>query len=724
MGRSLMKSGDTHRRKMAAVSREKASREREIGPTPDIASVQRRSRCRKSLRLFCETYNPESFWMPWSADHLRAIGRIEEAVIHGALYAFAEPRGNGKTSRVRMAALWALAYAYRRYVFVIGANTEKAEATLTALKIYCRFLPLFAADFPEISHAAQALGGIANRATGQTSEGQSTLIEWAKDRIVLPTVAPPRNWPKKWALRADGMVPTSGAAVSASGLTGEGIRGSLLTLNTGESIRPDLVLLDDPQTPESARSPTQNATRTSLVSADVLGMAGPGRSIAAVMPCTVIEPGDMVDTLLNRERNPLWRGERTRMLATMPTNLAAWDKYFETYAACALKEPPDYATANAAYESNRAELDEGASASWAERKLPTEVSAVQHAMHLYYRDKRTFLAEYQNDPRPADEGNEARPIDSDFVREKVNQCDRGKVPVNCSRLTAFLDPNQEIVIWAVVGWDERFGPSVVDYGAFPKQMLNRFDAKNPLPSLSGKWPENALEARVYAGLAGAATDVLGRNYPRADGTGEPLRVELCLVDSGWGPMAEHIHQWCRETPYRDRVKASRGRFVGATKAPLTTWKPGPGDRKGDGWILKAGGAKYGKEVLFDANQWKSFVAERCRMPMGTTGGLTLFGGNSAVHGLFCEHLAAEFPKRATSDGRTVDEWQVRPGRPDNDYFDCLVGCSVAASVLGLRFDASANALAAAKAKAKPVSLRALQERNRKAKAQRQYAEAR
>jgi hypothetical protein len=95
--------------------------------------------------------------------------------------------------------------------------------------------------------------------------------------VVLPTVAPPANWPRHWPLRADGMVPTSGAVVSASGLTGEGIRGSLLTLTTGEMVRPDLVLLDDPQTHESAHSQTQNVTREQLVGADVLGMAGPGQ---------------------------------------------------------------------------------------------------------------------------------------------------------------------------------------------------------------------------------------------------------------------------------------------------------------------------------------------------------------------------------------------------------------------------------------------------------------
>src|SRR5262245_10104363 len=325
---------------------------REIAPLPEIANVRRRSRCRRSLKLFCEVYNPGAFSLSWSADHMKAIARIEEAVLLGALYAYALPRGSGKTTLLRMAALWALSYGHRRYVFSIGANQEKAGDTLAAVKTWMRFLPDYVADFPEVGYPANRLGGIAQRAGGQLCEGEPTLIEWGKERIILATVLPPGNWPRGWPRRSDGVAPTSGAVLSASGLTGDGIRGSLLTLTTGETIRPDLVLLDDPQTSESSNSPTQNVTRERLVSADVLGMAGPGRSISAMMAATVISPGDMVDNLLDRTKHPLWRGERTRLLKSMPGNLDAWERYREVWARCALKEPPDFAEANAHYRTH------------------------------------------------------------------------------------------------------------------------------------------------------------------------------------------------------------------------------------------------------------------------------------------------------------------------------------------------------------------------------------
>jgi len=38
--------------------------------------------------------------------------------------------------------------------------------------------------------------------------------------------------------------------------------------------------------------------------------------------------------------------------------------------------------------------------------------------------------------------------------------------------------------------------------------------------------------------------------------------------------------------------------------------------------------------------------------------------------------------RTEARGRVVDEWKIRAGSPDNHWFDCLVGCAVAASIQG------------------------------------------
>lgn len=694
---------DVYRERQAGISRARSQKGREIGAIPDIEDPQRREACSRSLKLFCETYNPEAFALGWSNDHLRAIDRIQEAATLGALFAYAMARGSGKTTIARHGALWAALNAICRYVFVIGANSTKAVDTLESLKTLIRFSGTLAADYPEVAWPARCLQGIANRATGQTCQGESTLIDWSGDVVVFPTVPPPSNWPKHWPLRADGMVPTSGIVIATSGLTGEGIRGSLKSLTTGEMVRPDFVLLDDPQTPESARSPVQNQVREQLVSADVLGMAGPGKKIAAVMPCTVIEPGDMVDRILNRTKHPLWRGERTGILKSLPTNLEAWDHYFDVYRRSAQLEPPDFRESNAYYRTHQATLETGAEASWEARKLPDEVSAIQHAMHLRFRDPFAFAAEYMNDPKPL-HAIASSVVDAEALAQKTTNLGRFRVPRSCTRLTAFIDVGVHVLWYAVVAWDERFGGSVVDYGPYPDQSRGYFAAADARPTLSelegmaGK-PQEAV---IYAGLARVAARILDRPYVQEE-TGTELRVERCPVDANWGPGTDVVYEFCRRDPHAGVLIPSHGKFVGASSTPMSAWQKRDGEQVGPGWrISPAEGARRGRKVTFDTNRWKSFLAERLRTSPGAPGCLWLFAGDAETHRMFADHCTAEYPVavQRQAGGMTVDEWKDRPGR-DNHLWDCLVGCTVAASIQGLRWDSGTPAGAAPALPKKP-----------------------
>jgi hypothetical protein len=711
---------DDVRETQAEISRRKSSQRREIGAVPPIKSPRRRMRCRKSLRLFCETYNPEAFTLAWSEEHLRVLARIEEAATLGALYAMAMPRGSGKSTICRMASLWILSYAICRYLFVIGANADKAEDTLATLKTLIRFLPTYAADFPEIAHPAIALGGIANRASGQTCQGHSTLIEWAGDRLVLPTVPPPANWTKACSarpLRADGMAPTSGLVVSTSGLTGDGIRGSLLTLSTGELLRPDFVLLDDPQTNESAHSKTQNATREQLVAADVLGMAGPDRAIAAVMPCTVIAKGDFVDRILDRQKHPLWRGERMRLLRTMPANLRAWSDYFEVYTACAQLEPPDFTESNRYYVERRAVLDEGAVASWPERKLDTEVSAIQHAMHLYCRDQAAFWSEYQNDPIDEQSAAVSKKLDADQVKRRVNHIPRLVVPRESTRLVAFIDCGLDLLWYAIAGLDERFSGGLVDYGWWPAQPKEYFAKTNPPVTLGDLYPNHDKDQLLYAALRDLTATILGRSYVRHQAD-DQVKVDRCLVDEGWNDKV--VYQFCRESPFASILMPSKGhvpKSLGHT--PMARWAARAGERAAKpgqpSWRVGPVGSGKGRHTIFEANEWKSFTAERLTTRPGGSGCLQLFGDESTNHAMFADHCTAEFATAVTVDGRRHERWQMKATRDDNDLWDCAVGCMVAAAIGGLEWSADkAKAAAPPKPAEEDVPWSELQRRQNQA----------
>src|SRR5262245_12156166 len=68
---------DTHREAAADRAREKSRKGRDIGPIPAIADIERRRACTRDLKLFCQTYNPEAFYLPWSDTQIAEVKRME-----------------------------------------------------------------------------------------------------------------------------------------------------------------------------------------------------------------------------------------------------------------------------------------------------------------------------------------------------------------------------------------------------------------------------------------------------------------------------------------------------------------------------------------------------------------------------------------------------------------------------------------------------------------------
>ncbi|MBN1513726.1 MAG: phage terminase large subunit family protein [Phycisphaerae bacterium] len=271
---------------------------RDIGELPAVVNPERKARAERDFRFFCESYLPFTFHLPWSPDHLKVIAKIEQAVLHGGLFAMAMPRGSGKTSICECACIWAVLYGHREFVCLVGSDEGHAMDMLDSMKTELDGNDLLLEDFPEVVYPIQCLDGIANRCSGQIYQGERTHIGWTAREIVLPTMPGSK---------------ASGAIIKVAGITGR-IRGMKFKRADGQSVRPSLVVIDDPQTNESARSLSQCATRESILAGAVLGLAGPGKKIAGVMPCTVIHPGDMADNILSREKHPEWNGERTKMV--------------------------------------------------------------------------------------------------------------------------------------------------------------------------------------------------------------------------------------------------------------------------------------------------------------------------------------------------------------------------------------------------------------------------
>ena len=636
---------------------------RDIGELPEVVNPERKKRCRTNFRMFCEEYFPETFSLEWSPDHLKAIHKIETAVLKGGLFALAMPRGSGKSSLTEVAAIWAMLYGHREFIMLIGATESAALELLDSLMTEFEINEHLAADFPEVCYPIQQLDGIANRCAGQLYHGERTRITWTSNEIVLPTI-------KGSA--------ASGIVVRVAGITGR-IRGMKYKRPDGRSVRPSLVVIDDPQTSESAGSLEQTRKRIRVLAGDILGLAGPGQKISGIMPCTIIRPGDMADIILNRQTHPDWNGERTKMVYEFPKNMKLWEKYAEIRAE-ALREEGNFRRATEFYEAHRAEMDEGAKVSWEARYNHDEISALQHAMNLKFQDEVAFQAEYQNDPLPEDTGGEEI-LSIDAICAKINGIPHNKVPLACDRITLFIDVQKALLFYVVTAWAENFTGSVIDYGAWPDQHRREFSLADANPTIQSEFPRAGLEGGLYAALTALTDDLLGREWEREDGA--VLKIERALIDANWGQSTEVVYQFCRESRFAGVVLPSHGRYVGASSKPMTEYRKQPGDRLGFNWMMPSVAKKRAvRHVIFDSNFWKSFVHARLAVAIGDKGSLTLYGRIPGVHQLLAEHLTAEYRVKTSGRGRTVDEWKLKPEHHDNHWLDCLAGCAVCGSMLG------------------------------------------
>lgn len=663
--------GQAHRDREAARRRETSKSVKEVGPLPGVVDQARKDRGRTSLRAFAEDYFPRRFKHAFAEPHLVAIASMETCTDRGGKFAAGMPRGMGKTTLAEVAVIRAIVYGFRRFVMLVCATTPLAKRRLKQILKEFEANKLLADDFPEACHCIRKLERVHQRAKAQELDGKPTLMEINSNSIVLPTI--------------DGS-PCSGSIIVVAGMGGA-VRGQNVLGPDGEPLRPDMVLLDDVQTRQSATSPTQTVARESMILDDILSSAGGDVEIAAVMLCTVIATGDLSDRFLSREVRPEWQGVRTRMLEVWPKNMTKWDEYAEVRRE-SFRSGDRGQRANAFYEANREALDDGARVSWESRKKPDEVSAIQSAMNLFYDNPRGFKAEYQNEPETIADAS-AKRLNPVAVAKALSGLPRHAIPRECTRLVAFVDAGGGMgrgLWYGVLAADNDFGGSIVDYGAFPRQVRSNFLASDMRPGLAEFYPNLGEDERLYAGLGAVAEAILDRTYYR-EVTGEHLRIERLVIDAGW--KTHVVYRFARESRFANVILPSKG--VGRTKTTgaISGWAPRPGERSGWHWRVTVSETGRGRMIQFDPDMWKTFVFERFMTNPGGRGRLTLFASEpnteparAADHEMIANHCCAEGATPKEHKGNVFDKWEQLPNK-DNHLWDVIVGCHVAASERGL-----------------------------------------
>jgi len=113
---------------------------------------------------------------------------------------------------------------------------------------------------------------------------------------------------------------------------------------------------------------------------------------------------------------------------------------------------------------------------------------------------------------------------------------------------------------------------------------------------------------------------------------------------------------------------------------MSSWK----GRQGIHWVVRKPDARFLRAVLVDSNYWKSQVYDSLRVPLTHPIALRWYQEGQSYHQMLADHCCSERAVRVESRGRKIDEWDLKPSRPDNHLWDCVVGNTVAGSICGLR----------------------------------------
>src|SRR5699024_89607 len=158
-----------------------------------------------------------------------------------------------------------------------------------------------------------------------------------------------------------------------------------------------------------------------------------------------------------------------------------------------------------------------------------ELSAIQSAMNLKFRDEAAFFAEYQNEPIVEEIGEEM--LTAEAIAAKTNGYPLHVIPIGCNHLTMFIDEQQKVQSWQMCAWEENFTGYVIDYDTWPKQKRAYFTLNDLRSTIARAAPapgaRAGLEGQIYGSLEKITSEKLGQVFRREDGA--QMRIDRCLI---------------------------------------------------------------------------------------------------------------------------------------------------------------------------------------------------
>jgi hypothetical protein len=566
---------------------------------PQCVNPRRRELCLEDPERFLRTYLVKKFRQPFGRVHSRLIETIHDRAITGGKKAIAAPRSRGKSTIVKGMNIYLTARELVRFIVPICATTKLAGRIYKDYRDEWGNNELLYQDFPEICAPVRELEGAPQRASRQHVDGHLTLINWsATDFLRLPRVPGDANdylksLGREWS-------PFGGVKMTFAGLDAA-FRG----MNIDDD-RPDFIIIDDPETRESAKSAEQIEDRKEIIQKDIEGLEGQEKPIAMVMATTLQNTFCLSAQFTDPEQMPAWEGERWGWVESWPANADLWDEYIAKRKASQAKGDRHGMAAVEFYLDHRAAMDEGV-VMLAENYKPIKTkdgeqavySAIQEAYNkIADTSLAAFKSEYQNDPEDVGEDFKVKVLPHTVIGCQAD-FDRHSIAADASIIVAGVDVRKTELHYVRLASGESIRHQIADY-----------DVQSHGTS------ETTVEQAEHLILGGLnRIDDLWGDTPLIDSNGTPRGIDLVLIDKGWlGNWKEDGQKktWASQPVETFCMTKGLRQYIPAKGAP--NYKSPSPDRTviiGDNWHINRGKGQQRtcSEVIWNAEHWHALTED-------------------------------------------------------------------------------------------------------------------
>jgi hypothetical protein len=572
------------------------------------------------------------------------------AITTGASMAAAAPRGTGKSTVLWGVCLWALLSGRCNFPTLAGWSHQSSKRALRKWLSTLSDNAELQADYPEITQPFEVTTH-SNRLRG---------LAWSDDGNLCAADA----------RTMDGVLvlPDGRGALGVVSIGGH-VRGLFASLPNGSTIRPDVLLIDDPQDRSTAESPAQVRKITERIEADLFSLSGPDSRLAIMACVTVIGENDVAEHFL---KHPDFEAVRVAQITTWPTSFdeknsatrRLWNQWNDERLE-GLGNHDGGKSAIAFYRANMTALTEGMSVSWAERfdVKRGDPDALYAAMYDFYRlGEMAFMAERQN--KPLIEKATVYTLTPELVCSRVDHGrNRGDIPAEAQVIVAGTDINHYGLHTAVAAFSKDQTGWLAWYGRHDNEGRG---------IVAKDCPEAEAKKQMFTALVLHGQRLAGLPLSRG---GVNIRIGLWIIDAGY--MTDVVKRYV-EGPGRTlgiHVLAARG-------YNFDKYRPTPknciGKPREQCHLTESPVA--GRHAAFNACYWREVSQRAWLGTPSAPGSLSLY--DNARHVEFAEQVTREkLLEKLHGQYGAVWRWVTQPGW--HDYGDALTMCYVASAWSGI-----------------------------------------